>query len=196
MIGGLSRDQQYLEHEAPADLLGNADSVAVPSSAVGAADDASASDASGADSLAPLERMGFRVGELSLVLPARSAREVALAPDARRVPNTAPWLLGLANVRGGLVPVVDTALALGTPRSGGGPAYALIFGQGDGAIALLIDGLPSLLHIDAAERLIGNVSVPAMLEGCVIDAYEHGGRVWLDVNLERLLDSFSRTIAL
>jgi twitching motility protein PilI len=143
-----------------------------------------------------IERMGFRVGEFGLLLPAQSAREVVIAPAASRMPNTAPWLLGLANVRGNLVPVVDTAMALGTSSESNLPAYALIFGQGDSAIALLIDGLPRLLALNESERVVGDVATPDVLSGSVVAAYEHGGRVWLDIDRLHLLDRLSRSIAL
>ena len=141
-----------------------------------------------------LERMGFRVGEFALLLPAQSAHEVVLAPPASRLPNTAPWLLGLANLRGSLVPLVSTATAFGTTREGNSSAYALILGQGDGVVALVIDGLPRLLNIDPAERIVGNARVPAMLERSVVGAYTHGGRTWLDIDVVQLLDTLSRTI--
>ncbi len=124
-----------------------------------------------------LERMGFGVGDLSLLLPPNSGREVIPAPPASRLPNTVAWLLGLANVRGNLIPVVDTAVALGATRElGKPPPYALVFGHADTAIALLIDGLPRLLS--------------------VIAAYDHNGRTWLDLDLTSLLDVLARTIAL
>jgi chemotaxis signal transduction protein len=145
-----------------------------------------------------LERMGFRVGDLRLLLPADSGREVILAPPVSLVPNTAAWLPGLANLRGNLVPVVDTAMVLGTTREAGtAAAYALIVGHADAAIALLIDGLPRLLSINMSQRLIGAIPTPALLEGGgVTAAYEHNGRTWLDLDLPRLLDALARTIAL
>jgi chemotaxis signal transduction protein len=145
-----------------------------------------------------LERMGFSVGNLSLLLPPNSGREVIPAPPVSRLPNTAAWLLGLANVRGNLVPVVDTAAALGATREvGKPPPYALIFGHADAAIALLIDGLPRLLSIDVSQRSVDGVTTPALLEGGgAIAAYDHNGRTWLDLDLMYLLDVLAQTIAL
>ena len=74
------------------------------------------------------------------------------------MPNTVAWLRGLTNVRGSLVPVVDAAAALGVAHQSGVPPYLLIFGQGDTAMGMLIDGLPRLLSLNAVERLFSDVT--------------------------------------
>jgi twitching motility protein PilI len=141
--------------------------------------------------LAALPRMGIRIGQLRLLLPADGAREVITPPPISRVPHTVPWLLGLANVRGGLVPVVDAAAALGETRRGEEPPYLLISGQGDGTLGLLIDGLPRLLNVDPAQQA-ERPAVSSLLEPNIVAAYRHDRGLWLDVDLERLFDTFAR----
>ena len=74
-------------------------------------------DRSGDMPAAGLPRMAVRVGELGLLLPWDGGREVLPAPAANRIPNTAAWLRGVANVRGALIPVVDLAVAFGVEHA-------------------------------------------------------------------------------
>lgn len=51
--------------------------------------------------------IGFRVGSERFVASMDEVREVLDPPTCTRVPGTASWFLGVANVRGTLVPVMD-----------------------------------------------------------------------------------------
>lgn len=52
----------------------------------------------------------FRVGRRSLLTPLEQIAEVLELPwDITRVPGTKPWLLGVANNRGTLLPIYDLA---------------------------------------------------------------------------------------
>lgn len=51
----------------------------------------------------------FSVGGRSLALPAGRIREILRVPKLQRVPQAPPALLGLANCRGAVLPVVDIA---------------------------------------------------------------------------------------
>jgi chemotaxis signal transduction protein len=141
------------------------------------------------------ERMLVRMGELGLLIPWDGGREVAPVPPTSRVPNTATWLHGLANVRGGLVPVVDVAAAFGIARSTRAD-YVLICGHGEAAIGLLIDGLPRTFDVGAATAVSVSELTASALDTCVRARYRHEDRVWLDVDLESLFDALGRGIAL
>src|ERR1700756_1051520 len=60
--------------------------------------------------------LGFRLREHWLVAPREDGREVITMPKLTRVPGGKPWLLGVANVRGSLLPITDLGLMLGHAR--------------------------------------------------------------------------------
>lgn len=142
-----------------------------------------------------LQRMCFRVGDLGLLFPVTAGREVITPPAVSRIPNAASWLRGLANVRGTLVPVVDTATALEVARTADAPLYLLIFGHGETAVGLLIESLPRLLDIDVSGAVLDRPVVPPLLGDSIIATYEHGGRFWLDIDLDILFDTLGRHVA-
>ena len=142
-----------------------------------------------------VHRMAIRIGDLGLLFPIDAGREVVGPPPVSRIPNTVSWLRGLANVRGSLVPVIDAAAALGVARTAGTPLYLLIFGQGENAIGLTIDGLPRLLDIGLAALVREMPPVPARLAPGISAAYEHAGRIWFDVNLDVWFDTLAHEVA-
>jgi twitching motility protein PilI len=148
------------------------------------------------DTAGALSRMGVCVGELRLLLPVDGAREVVAPPPMTRIPHTVSWLLGIANVRGSLVPVIDPAAAFGVAPRSAEPRYLLVSGRGEAAAGLLIDGLPRLITIDAALPLAARAAAPSLLEDYVVAAYQHDQHVWMDLDLELLLDAFARQVAL
>lgn len=142
-----------------------------------------------------VERLAIRVGGLHLLCDPDAGREVLLPPIVSRLPHTPEWLLGIANVRGALVPVVDLTLAFGLERYSDRRAYLLISGSGESALGLLVDGLPVLQHIDAGKRLDGIPPHPEMLKGHVRGAMAHAGSTWLDVELYGLFQTLGEQIA-
>jgi len=62
--------------------------------------------------------VGFRIGEEQLVANRDHVREVLMLPESvTRVPGSKRWLLGIANLRGHLLPLIDVKLLLGSGRT-------------------------------------------------------------------------------
>jgi twitching motility protein PilI len=51
--------------------------------------------------------IGFRLGGQNLVAPLGEVAEILTAPALSKVPRTKPWVCGIANVRGNLLPIMD-----------------------------------------------------------------------------------------
>jgi chemotaxis signal transduction protein len=138
-------------------------------------------------------RYGFRVLDLGLLVPARLTGEVLDRPRVFLVPNTPPWLRGLCNVRGNLVPVFDLRQLLGTQPTATESRWVLVLGEGDAAAGLDIDTLPT--PVGTTRRPSGRPPVPAALREHLRDALLAGDQVWLDVDLDRFLRSLAPRIA-
>lgn len=61
--------------------------------------------------------VGFRVGELMLVAAREQVRELMPFPGTHPVPGAKDWLMGVANVRGQLLPITDLKAFLGGGES-------------------------------------------------------------------------------
>lgn len=141
-----------------------------------------------------VERLAVRVGGLNLLCDPDAGREVLLPPTVSRLPYTPEWLLGVANVRGALVPVVDLASAFGFEPRVDRRAYLLISGSGEGAMGLMVDGLPVLQHIDSGKRLDGIPPHPEFLKGHIRSAMVHAGSTWFDIELNGLFRTLGERV--
>ncbi len=62
--------------------------------------------------------VGFRIGEEQFVANRDDVREVLMLPETMtRVPGANRWMLGIANLRGHLLPLIDVKLMLGSGRT-------------------------------------------------------------------------------
>jgi twitching motility protein PilI len=84
--------------------------------------------------------IGFRIGARYMVSSINEVNEILTQPPLTIVPGTRSWLLGVANVRGNLVPVIDLKLCLEGERSVLTDASrVLLVRQLGGSVGLLID---------------------------------------------------------
>ncbi|MDO7841793.1 chemotaxis protein CheW [Sphingomonas immobilis] len=81
-------------------------------------------------------------------VPSTIVREVARMPRLARVPHAPPALMGLANVRGAVVPVLSLATLL--DRAGGDERRIVIVDDGE-TLGLAVDGVSQLGAADAED---------------------------------------------
>jgi len=79
-----------------------------------------------AGSAASVQQLGVLVGATRTLIALTEAGEIAPLAALTRVPLTQPWYLGLANIRGNLVGVIDLARYLGEGASAPGPDSRLV----------------------------------------------------------------------
>lgn len=95
----------------------------------------------------------FEVAGQRLVAPMGEVSEVLSMPDLTTVPLTQPWLLGVANVRGRLLPLTDLAKFLGLPSKQIrlSQRKVLVVDQADFFSGLLIDAVLGIQQFTKAQ---------------------------------------------
>jgi purine-binding chemotaxis protein CheW len=91
----------------------------------------------------------FRVGERRYALSAEKVAEVVRVPSVARVPQSPKPLMGLANFRGFVLPVVSLPAVLGRPATGDASAARAIILTGTNPAAVVVDGVEGLVSPDA-----------------------------------------------
>lgn len=66
------------------------------------------------------QMVSLRCGSAIFALPIESVREIVMVPEITPVPDVGPFIRGVINLRGRIVPVMDLALRLGFGR---GPSH-------------------------------------------------------------------------
>lgn len=86
--------------------------------------------------------VGYRIGSRRLASGFDEVREILPMPQITPVPGAQPWMLGLANVRGSLLPIVDLKQFLEGERTVLHESQRiLLVRQPGGDVAVLIDEL-------------------------------------------------------
>jgi purine-binding chemotaxis protein CheW len=93
----------------------------------------------------------FRVGSERFGVPLGAVREVVDAPEVRRLPDAPPSLLGVATVRGELVPLYDARAILDVEKVGAAPGAALVFSADARGVALAIDDVFDPVPVEEQE---------------------------------------------
>lgn len=101
-----------------------------------------------------LRTIGFRVGEHHFVSGIDEIGEILMSPPpVTSVPSTRPWMLGVANVRGNLIALVDLKQFLFEQRTHvTGRARVLVVKQAGGNVGLLVDELIGQRNLTDADR--------------------------------------------
>jgi len=134
-------------------------------------------------------RMG---GETFLVAREETREVLGLPAVVTRIPGTKPWVRGLANVRGQLLPMLDLRLFLGsgsTPSSRN--TRVVVVNHRDIPAGLIVDEVLGFRRF--AEREF-NVEPPPTVIRCdsyLAGAFRRGGEVWPVLSLRGLVESES-----
>jgi twitching motility protein PilI len=97
--------------------------------------------------------IGFRIGSRHLVSSINEVNEILTFPALTHVPGTRPWLLGVANVRGNLVPLIDLKQYLEGERTQLTEASrVLLVRQSGGSVGLLIDEVMGQRNFSQEQR--------------------------------------------
>jgi len=98
--------------------------------------------------------IGFRVGEHHFVSGIDEISEILMSPPpVTSIPATRSWLMGVANVRGNLIALVDLKQFLFEQRTHvTGRARVLVVKQAGGNVGLLVDELIGQRNLTDADR--------------------------------------------
>jgi len=136
-------------------------------------------------------RYGFRIGTLGLLIKQGSGSEVMQVPAVWTLPGAPPWLLGLINLRGNLVPLFELRMMLGLgQRAVEDKPMVLVFDQGDKAVGILIDDFPKPLF--ALSQLPNLPQLPTALAGHVQTGYVKDDMIWLEFDQHSFFEAMSR----
>ena len=92
------------------------------------------------------EVIAFRVGEQEFCIDIMSVREIRGWTPATVLPEAPPWIRGVINLRGSVLPIVDLAQRLGFAGTQASQRHVIIVVQVGGRIVgLLVDAVSEIL---------------------------------------------------
>ncbi len=123
--------------------------------------------------------IGFRIGDIYMIAPIDQVNEILYYPSMTLVPGTMPWVKGLANIRGSLLPVMDLQRYLGQPaihlRQ---HSRIIVINQGELTAGLLVDEVMGLRHFEPEERVSRIKKLDPTVKAYIRGAFRQGEIIW------------------
>ena len=124
----------------------------------------------------------FRLGDRSFGIDLAAVTEILRPRTATRLPGAPPAVLGLVNVRGRIVTVVDLAVALGL-RAQAAPGAVMLVEHGPKLVGAGVDEVLEVQRArEPADEEGGPSAVPSSGTVHALEAHEEGVVVVLDIH--------------
>lgn len=131
--------------------------------------------------------VGFRIGGKRLAAGFDEVVEILPMPHVTPVPGAQPWMLGLANIRGNLLPIVDLKQFLEGDRTVLHEGQrVLIVRQPGGDVAVTIDELFGQRSFHEEQKQAGSELAQGRYEHFIEAVYRLGEDLWGVFSLQKL----------
>ena len=129
------------------------------------------------------------LGDRHYVIDIYSVREIRGWTSATPVPDSPPAIIGIVNLRGAIVPIIDVQICFGEPQTNPDSSHVVVIVSiKDQLVGLLVDtvsdiitvGTETLQEMPSLDRNAGPRIVPEVVN--------HDGRLLGVIDLERLVD--------
>lgn len=95
-----------------------------------------------------IQLVGFIVGEEEFAIPILSIQEIIKPISCTRVPQTPTYILGVFNLRGSVIPLIDLRARFGlTPQKHGEETRFVVMKSGDDVAGFVIDRLTEAIRM-------------------------------------------------
>jgi len=132
--------------------------------------------------------VAFRVGTAEYVVPAAQVLHLESFETATHVPGAPPYVAGLVQVRGRVVPVVDLRKRFGLPATAHAVAHRVVVVQLGARVAgLLVDDAREVVRLDEATFQDAPELIKAQVKGFVRAVVTLAGRLFLVADVQRLI---------
>jgi twitching motility protein PilI len=133
--------------------------------------------------------VGFLLGGREFLADMGQVAEILQPPRVTKVPGVRNWVLGVANVRGRLVPVMDLAGMLGlSSKASWRSRRVLVVEQGDFLTGLLVDAVLGMQQFPVDSMQAMEHAGPE-LASYVNVGFRRSGRLWGVFRIDELVQS-------
>jgi twitching motility protein PilI len=124
--------------------------------------------------------IGFMLAGERYVAPMGEVTEILHVPRFTQIPGVRPFLMGAANVRGRLLPLVDLDAFFELPRSATSPRQRriLVVEKDDLFSGLVVDSVLGMQYFGAESFTSDTSGVPDRVQPFVAGGYSRNGETW------------------
>jgi twitching motility protein PilI len=122
--------------------------------------------------------VGFKVDETNYVLAIDKIIEVLILTETTKIPGISQWVLGLGNIRGNLIPIIDLkSFLLNKPTKITGHTRMVVIQQIGGQVGLVVDEVFGQKHFHEKQLNKSKANKKETLKYTDV-SYIEGDSVW------------------
>ncbi len=105
--------------------------------------------------------IGFKLNSGEYMIPILTVREIMKMPAVTELPQLPPYIKGVTNIRGAIIPIVNLKGLLNTPGDESASDTVIVISAGKVAFGVIVDSITGVIKTDASgieppERFAGN----------------------------------------
>jgi purine-binding chemotaxis protein CheW len=132
----------------------------------------------------------FELAGAEYAVPIANVIEIGRLLDVTPVPNVPNWVLGVANLRGEVISMVDLRTFLGMDGTSYGQASRMLVARASEenvTTGLIVDRISGIRYLSVDRIVTPGALIEDRIAPYLRGVYEHDGRLLVVLNMERLL---------
>jgi len=132
--------------------------------------------------------IGFRIGDTALVASMDEVAEILHMPAFTQIPGVRSWMVGLANVRGNLLPLMDLkGFVTGQDITSKKGSRVLVAKHEEGLTGLIVDEILGLKHFYLEEQAYEIPSLADNFRPYIKMAFKNADQHWPVFSFKKLV---------
>jgi twitching motility protein PilI len=133
--------------------------------------------------------IGFSLGSYKLLSVMNGVSEILDLPEYTRVPGVKPWMMGIGNVRGSLLPLIDLKnFLIGESVQNIKNSRVLVTGHANYHIGLVVDEVLGMRHFTLSEQIYELPEINTSLMPYIKQAFKRDGEYWPVFSFDILIE--------
>lgn len=140
--------------------------------------------------------VGFRVGDDKLIASMREVEEILDVPEFTKVPGAKSWIIGVANVRGSLLPMIDLkGYIIGKDMKQRKRGRVIVIDYKGFNTGLVVDEVYGMRHFLLKDRVDEVADVHASIVPYTEKVFKQDGESWPVFNFKSIVEDERFTLA-
>ncbi len=132
--------------------------------------------------------VGFRVGRDKLIASMSEVEEILDLPEVTTVPGVKSWVVGVANVRGSLLPIMDLkGFVLGEDMQNRKKGRVIVINYKGFSTGLVVDEVYGMRHFLVTEQVNEEPNVHENISKYVKNMFKQEGESWPVFKFENIV---------
>ena len=133
--------------------------------------------------------IGFSVAGVELLSKMGDVTEILDPPPFTKVPGVKPWVVGIANVRGGLLPLVDlNGFVTGEPLTNRSSGRVMVVNHNGVLTGLIVEEVFGMRHFSLLEQTYELPEINNSLKPYVKQAFQKDNNYWPVFSMHALVE--------